>query len=155
MQPIQTPITGQEKPDDPQSALAALVQFYHAFNTRDLAEMELNWENTPDVAMDNPLGGIKRGWEEISAVYCRIFGGPAQVYVEFFDYTLHEHGEVFYVVGRERGRFAKGGEVIPLAIRTSRIFRKTPTGWKQIHHHGSIEDPALLERYQKAVTAAR
>ena len=52
--------------------------------------------------MDNPLGGIKRGWDEIKAVYELIFSGPAQVSVEFYDYTLHQSQDMFYAVGRER-----------------------------------------------------
>jgi len=150
--PEQRPITGRETVDAAATPLAALVQFYRAFNAGDMVEMAENWEQSPDIAMDNPLGGIKRGWNEIKDVYARIFGGPAKVYVEYYDYTIHVHGAVFYAVGRERGRFEKDGETIELAIRTSRIFRKRDEGWKQIHHHGSIEDPVLLDRYQRAVT---
>jgi len=58
---------------------------------------------------------------------------------------------MFYAVGRERGSFSKGEVAIALAIRTSRIFRLTEKGWRQVHHHGSIEDPRLLDAYQKAV----
>lgn len=150
--PEQTPITGREHVADRSTAFAALVHFYRAFNSRSLSEMARNWEQSGAIAMDNPLGGIKRGWDEISSVYQRIFNGPAKVYVEYYDYTIHCHGEIFYAVGRERGRFEKDGLVIELAIRTSRVFRKTAEGWRQVHHHGSIEDPALLAEYQKAVT---
>jgi ketosteroid isomerase-like protein len=150
--PEQRPITGREAVADTETPFAALVQFYRAFNGRDMTEMATNWEQSPDIAMDNPLGGIKRGWGEIKEVYALIFGGPARVYVEYYDYTIHDHGEVFYAVGRERGRFEKDGETIELAIRTSRIFRNTGEGWKQVHHHGSIEDPTLLQRYQRAVS---
>lgn len=58
---------------------------------------------------------------------------------------------MFHAVGRERGYFERDGRQIELAIRTSRVFRKHEGCWHQIHHHGSIEDPLLLERYQKAV----
>jgi ketosteroid isomerase-like protein len=101
--------------------------------------------------MDNPLGGIKRGWNEISDLYRGIFNGSAEVYVEFFDYTVHEHGDVFYAVGRERGFFQQGQKHINLAVRTSRIFRRVNDRWRQIHHHGSIEDPDMLAAYQSAV----
>lgn len=40
---------------------------------------------------------------------------------------------------------------IELAIRTSRIYRKAGGRWRQIHHHGSVEDPDLLARYRAAV----
>ncbi len=113
--------------------------------------MSENWAQSDDIAMDNPLGGIKRGWTEIQPVYERIFNGSAEVYVEYFDYTIHETDGMFYAVGRERGYFRLSGEEITLAIRTSRIFKRLNGRWKQVHHHGSIEDPQLLAKYQAAV----
>lgn len=151
MTPVQTPITGKEQQEHLSTPYHSLVQFYCAFNTGDQEMMSQNWWKSDEIAMDNPLGGIKRGWREIGPVYDRIFNGPAKVYVEFFDYTVHESAEMFYAVGRERGYFRLGGEEITLAIRTSRIFRKVAGQWKQTHHHGSIEDPQLLAKYQAAV----
>lgn len=150
---VQVPaaINGGEQQTYLTPALRALAQFYAAFNGRDLDAMSRNWEQSDEIAMDNPLGGIKRGWNEIRGVYERLFNGPARVYVEFHDYSLHETPEMFYVVGRERGQFELGAERIELAIRTSRIFRKRSGSWRQVHHHGSIDAPALLERYQTAV----
>ena len=151
MKPEQKPITGNEDKKCLTRSMSALVEFYNAFNSRDIDKMSKNWAQTDETAMDNPLGGIKRGWEEIKAVYKRIFNGPAKVYVEFYDYTIHETTEMFYVVGRERGEFRIGDTVMPLAIRTSRIFRLIDEQWKQVHHHGSIDVPELLARYQSAV----
>ena len=151
IEPTQIPITGNEDQGDLSTPYKALVQFYHAFNSNDLEEMSRNWEPSEDIAMDNPLGDIKRGWDEISGVYEKIFNGPAKVYVEYYDYTIHEHGEVFYAVGRERGFFQLGKKRVDLAIRTSRIFRKVDNRWRQTHHHGSIDDAELLAAYQSAV----
>lgn len=114
--------------------------------------MEVNWDQSPMVAMDNPVGGIIRGWPGIRAVYERIFNSGAEVSVEFHDYTIHEFGNVFYAVGRERGYSAKNGKTINLVIRTTRIFHRDASGrWRQIHHHGSIDDPQLLSSYQESV----
>ena len=130
----------------------ALIAFYAAFNNRDLAAVERNWWTEDETAaMANPLGGLYRGWPAIREVYARIFGGEATVYVEFHDYTLQEMGDLFYAVGRERGHLERDGQRTELAIRTSRVFRKYNGRWRQVHHHGSIEDPTLLERYQQAV----
>lgn len=150
--PAADPITGAESPVGRSDGYQALSQFYRAFNGRDLAGMQANWLNADEIAMDNPLGGIKRGWKEISAVYERLFTGPARVYVEFYDYTLHETPTMFYAVGRERGHFERAGERIALAVRTSRIFRRIGGFWRQVHHHGSIDDPVQLAQYQRAVT---
>jgi hypothetical protein len=155
MEPIQEPITCNEDQGGLTSSYQALVQFYRAFNRGDLLMMEANWANTDDIAMDNPLGGIKRGWKEIRPVYERVFSGPAEVYVEYYNYTIHETTEIFYTVGRERGYFRLEGDEVKLAISTSRIFQKIGGKWRQVHHHGSIDDPKLLERYQSAVLGKR
>lgn len=131
----------------------ALTEFYRAFNSRDLALMRLNW-HPEECVLNNPLGGIRRGWSEIESFYTRLFCGPARVEVVFFDYTLHESAEMFVAAGRERGHFERGDIHIELAIRTSRIFRKVAGRWRQIHHHGSIEDAALLTNYKAAVFGA-
>lgn len=151
MRPIQEAITGKEQQGDLSSPSQALTQFYCAFNSGNMSMISDNWAQSDDIAMDNPLGGIKRGWTEIQPVYARIFAGPAKVYVEYFDYTIHHTSDMFYAVGRERGYLRLGGEEITLAIRTSRIFQKRDGRWRQVHHHGSIEDAQLLARYQAAV----
>jgi ketosteroid isomerase-like protein len=152
MKTEQIPITGSEDKQGLAEPIKTLSDFYAAFNNRDLGKMANNWAQTDEIAMDNPVGGIKRGWEEIKAVYERIFNGKAKVYVEFYDYTIHEQGEMFYAVGRERGEFRIGETVVDLTIRTSRVFQLMNGQWRQVHHHGSIDEPELLARYQQAVT---
>jgi ketosteroid isomerase-like protein len=146
----QKAITGQEGLTD-NSPYSVLVEFYQAFNNRNMTLMQKNWSSSSETAMDNPLGMIKRGWDEIQSVYENIFNGKAEVYVEFYDYTIHEFGDVFYAVGRERGVFKVGESTIDLAIRTSRIYKKENGNWEQVHHHGSIENPTLLKTYQELV----
>jgi ketosteroid isomerase-like protein len=146
------PITGREADSDPTTPHGALVAFYRAFNSRDLRLMERNWQQSAESVMNNPIGGIKRGWPEISAVYARIFGARGKVEVEFHDYTLHVADDVFWAIGRERGRYEGDGTALTLAFRTTRLFRRDrDRRWLQVHHHGSIEDPQLLAAYQQAV----
>lgn len=128
-----------------------LSAFYKAFNTRNLQLMEDSWLNTDEVSMDNPIGGIRRGWEEIRVGYDKIFNGSAKVFVEFYDYSVHRTEKMFFATGKERGYFKLGELEIPLAIRTSRIFVTVDGQWKQIHHHGSIDNPDLLKKYQEAI----
>jgi ketosteroid isomerase-like protein len=155
MRTEQEPITGDENLETLSGLGRALAEFYAAFNGRDLKRMAQNWADSDDVVMDNPVGGITRGWEEIRAVYERIFGGRSRVRVEFHDYTLHEAGEMGYAVGRERGELRRGDEVLRLAIRTTRVFRRMEGRWRQVHHHGSMDDPRMLAQYQEAVGARR
>lgn len=151
MNTIQEPVTGKETKKLLTLQMKALSSFYQALNNRDMGMMAQNWVPTDEAVMDNPLGGIRRGWNEIKTVYERIFASPARYWFAFYDYSYHESGEVFFVVGRERGQFTTDVTTLDMAIRTSRIFLLFDGEWRQIHHHGSIEDPALLAAYQKAV----
>jgi len=144
----QKPITGKENGAHQGTPYEALVDFYDAFNTRNLTKMSNNWAPSSEISMSNPLGGIMRGWDQIESVYNRIFNSPAQVYVEYYDYTIHDLGEAFFAVGRERGFMKWNGIQLDLAIRTSRVFQKIEGQWRQVHHHGSIDNPDLLEAYQ-------
>jgi ketosteroid isomerase-like protein len=139
------PLTGLDNHEQ------ALHAFYAAFNGRDLDAMARCWLLTGEASLDNPLGGIRRGWNAIEPLYRALFEGPARVYVAFYEYTIHSCGDGFVAVGRERGQFERSGVSVPLAIRTSRVFRREGGRWQQLHHHGSIDDPVLLERYQRAV----
>ena len=136
----------------PQGDSSGGVITYHdlAWSHRDLALMEANWAAGDEPVMDNPLGGIRRGWPEIRPTYARLFGSQASLSVEFFDYTIHELGDAFIAIGRERGTLRKAELNLDVAIRTSRLFARRDGRWRQLHHHGSIEDPDLLAQYKAA-----
>ena len=151
VKPIQEPITGNEELGDLSQPQQALAQFYRAFNTRDLKMMDENFAHSDDVAIDNPLGGIRRGADEPHKMYEGVFKSPADVHVEFWDYTIHRAGDVFWAVGRERGTYLDGEIVKNLNVRTTRIFQLINGRWRQMHHHGSIEDAKLLGDYQSVV----
>ncbi len=152
--PIQEPITGNEELGDLSEPQQALAQFYHAFNSRDLKMIDDNFAASDEVAIDNPLGGIRRGADEPHKMYEGVFKSPANVHVVFWDYTIHRTGDVFWAVGRERGTYVDGGVEKDLNIRTSRVFQLINGRWRQMHHHGSIEDAKLLAEYQNAVRSA-
>jgi len=145
-------ITGSESLSNVESSqLKVLINFYKAFNQCDMNLMQKVWLNSKEASMNNPVGGIMRDWDEIKSVYEKIFNGNAKVYVEFYDFTLHSTENMFFATGRERGYFENANTKIELAIRTSRIFIKKDDEWRQIQHHGSIENPDLLEKYQKTI----
>ncbi len=151
LSPALDPITGFEDLRDLTHPRHALTQFYRAFNTRDIMLMRQNWSPFDEISMNNSLGGTKRGWPEIRSVYETIFRGPAQVTLEFYNYSLHVSGEWFYAIGRERGRYESTNANFDLAFRTTRIFRFLDRHWRQVHHHGSTDDPTLLQRYQSLI----
>lgn len=144
-------INGTEHVTELACPQAVLIEFYRAFNNQDLEKMENNWLASSEASMSNPLGGIKRGWTEIKSVYEKIFTGPAEVFVEFYDFSVHQTNDMFCAVGHERGSFKLNETEIELAIRTSRVYLKVKQQWKQLHHHGSIDQAELLAHYQSTV----
>lgn len=134
-----------------EGARAALESFYHAFNQRSQVVLREVWADNPLVQLNNPLGGVIRGVDGVVDLYRRIFEGPADVWVEFHDIVEYTGAGAAVFAGRERGEFRVGDTVIPLDIRTTRVFAYADGRWGQVHHHGSITDPALLAQYQRAV----
>ncbi|PXW22887.1 YybH family protein [Paraburkholderia caballeronis] len=147
-------ISGAEPRAGDGGALDALIDFYRAFNGRDLAALAANWADGEQPSMDNPIGGIRRGWPSIRDGYRKLFEGPARVQVAFHDFTSQGGGDWHLFVGREKGACVIGGTTIELRIRTTRWFVKIDGAWRQLHHHGSIEEPALLADYQRAIFGA-
>lgn len=134
-------------------ARSLIESFYYAFNQRDLAVFAQVWAEQDLIQLNNPLGGILRGYEAIAALYDRVLTGTASVWVEFSDIAEFETDGMVVFAGREQGEFSLNNQTMALSIRTSRIVQwfGPETGWKQVHHHGSIDDPKLLEAYQRAV----
>jgi hypothetical protein len=136
-------------------ARAALECFYCAFNQRSREMLAAVWAPDPLASLNNPLGGIVRGIDAIDALYARVFEGAARVWVELHDIVEYASDDTVIFAGRERGEFSRDGVTVPLAIRTSRVFQYfgPSVGWRQVHHHGSIDDAGALAAYQRAVTA--
>ncbi len=139
-----------------EGARALVESFYYAFNQRDMQVFSRVWADDTLIQLNNPLGGILRGYEPIATLYQNLFRGPASVWVELSDIVEFQTPEMVVFAGRETGEFSKGGKTVSLAIRTSRIVQwmGAGVGWKQTHHHGSIDNAALLAEYRQAVHAA-
>lgn len=151
MTTLPTEITGAEALSGDASALDALIGFYRAFNSRDLDALAAIWAEGEAPSMDNPIGGIRRGWPAIREGYARLFDGPARVDVTFYDFTSQCGPDWHLFVGRERGTCTLPDVTIDLRIRTTRWFTEIGGTWRQLHHHGSIEEPALLADYQRGI----
>lgn len=143
----------QARKHEIEGARALIESFYYAFNQRDMAVFERVWASHDLVQLNNPLGGILRGLESIANLYNGIFTGPSKVWVGLTDIVEFQTQDMVVFAGREVGEFTKGEITIPLNIRTSRIIQwfGSEVGWKQTHHHGSIDNPMLLAEYQQTI----
>jgi ketosteroid isomerase-like protein len=134
-------------------AVAALETFYYALNAADLDVLAAVWSTDELAQLNNPVGGILRSGRRIAELYGRIFASGMGVQVTFTDAVTYDFGPTVVFAGREVGSYRDGqGGRVPLAIRTSRVFawQDGAGRWEQLHHHGSIDDPAALSAYQAA-----
>ncbi len=144
-------INGKDTQRGHDSKYEIVESFYKAFNSKDLELMKKNWSHSESISMANPIGGIRRGWNEILKGYEKIFSSDHRVYVELYDFQFNSSDQMFVINGRERGNLTVGENQIDLHIRTTRIYKLEGAQWRQIVHHGSIDDPKLLEAYQKII----
>ncbi len=144
-------ITGHEAKAGDGGPLDALIEFYRAFNSADLAGLEAVWFSGEAPSMDNPIGGIRRGWAAIAEGYSKLFHGRVKVQVTFHDFTSQGGDDWHLFVGRERGVCRAPGETLYVAFRTTRWFVRKDGTWRLLHHHGSIEDPKMLADYQRLI----
>jgi len=136
-----------------EGARLLMESFYFAFNNKNLDVLGKVWANHQLIQLNNPLGGILRGYESIAALYGQVFTGPASVWVELSDIVEFQTEDMIVFAGREAGEFTKNNRTLPLSIRTSRVVQwfGSDIVWKQVHHHGVIDDSRLLDEYQQAV----
>ncbi|MDW9413959.1 hypothetical protein GOB15_05715 [Sinorhizobium meliloti] len=144
-------ITGSETGPGDGSATDALIEFYRAFNAANLEALEAVWSEGEAPSMNNPIGGIRRGWSSIAEGYSKLFDGPAKVQVAFHDFTSQEGEDWHLFVGRERGVCTTPEETLHVRFRTTRWFVRKNGSWRQLHHHGSAEDPNMLAAYQRLI----
>lgn len=137
-------------------ARAALETFYWAFNSCDLELLTVIWLDDPLAQMDDPVGGVLRGRDAIAARYSALFTCAGRRVVELADVLEVWTPANVIFTGCERGELVTSNESLPLTIRTTHCFAYVTSGggWRLVHHHGSLDDPALLARYQALASAA-
>lgn len=144
-------VDGREPKSVDGRPLDALIEFYRAFNAADMEGLRSIWLDGAEPSMDNPIGGIRRGWPEICEGYSKLFNGPAKVNVTFHDFTSQGGNDWHLFVGRERGVCRTPLDTLDIAFRTTRLFVRRNGDWRQLHHHGSVEDPGMLAKYQRLI----
>jgi len=104
-----------------------------------------------DITLANPFGPPVRGWEEVSARLDLAAGN----YRDGDDFQFENISTVIasdlaYTVEIERFRTRVGGsgELTPIAIRATTVFRREEGAWRVTHRHG---DPVSTMRPAESV----
>lgn len=118
-----------------------LEQYHRALDavvTGDSAPMKELISKRHDVTLANPLGPPVRGWNEVErtmdfAISHFRDGEPTR----FERISQFVGTELAYIVELERTRVKIGGsgELSPIALRVTTIFRLEDGAWKVVHRH--------------------
>ena len=124
------PILGAAEPEtamtDSDAVLAANLEFYRAFATRDLAAMEALWAKTAPVACIHPGWPALAGRQAVMDSWRGILSNPDAPRIVCYDERVFLYGDTALVVCEEE---LGGGTLI-----ASNLFVREEGAWRIAHH---------------------
>jgi ketosteroid isomerase-like protein len=91
-----------------------------------------------DVTLANPLGPPARGWEQVAATMERaasyLSDGELVVFENIAKYVTPELAYILWIE-RAKARVGGRGDVVPIPLRVTMIFRPEEGVWKIVHRH--------------------
>jgi len=114
---------------DADAVLAANLEFYRAFTTRDLAGMEALWARAASVACVHPGWPALCDRDEIMESWRGILANPDAPRITCYDERVFLYGDTALVVCEEE---LDGGTLV-----ASNFFVREDGGWRVVHHQAS------------------
>jgi ketosteroid isomerase-like protein len=112
-------------------------RFYRALETLDLAAMERLWLHEPWVRCIHPAWDVLVGWESVRDSWHRFFENTPWIRVTATEVTIELFGDVALVGCAENITAGRDGDVGVAVAQATNLFKRTPDGWRMIHHHAS------------------
>ena len=114
---------------DSDAVLAANLEFYRAFATRDLAAMEALWARAAPVACIHPGWPALSDRDAVMESWQGIFSNPESPRIVCYDEQVLLYGDTAIVICEEE---LDGGTLI-----ASNLFVREDGAWKMAHHQAS------------------
>ena len=115
----------------------ANARFYQAFETLDLARMDLVWSHGPHVKCVHPGWPILIGWEAVRSSWEAIFENTAEMRFTLSDVRASASGNLAWVTCTENIFSEVRGRLSVTSVLATNLFERGPDGWRLIHHHAS------------------
>jgi ketosteroid isomerase-like protein len=112
-------------------------RFYRALEELDLAEMDQLWLHEPWVRCVHPGWDVLVGWGRVRESLEQIFAGTGWMRVTPTECDIHVFGDVGMVACAENITASRDSDVGVAVAQATNLFRRTPEGWRMIHHHAS------------------
>lgn len=112
-------------------------RFYRSLETLDLASMEGVWLPEPWVRCIHPGWDVLVGWDDIRDSWRRIFENTPWIRVTATQVEIEVFGDIALVGCAENITTGQDGDVGVAVAQATNLFKRTPDGWRMIHHHAS------------------
>jgi ketosteroid isomerase-like protein len=100
--------------------------------------MQMLFSHREDVTLANPLGSPARGWDQVAAVMERaasyLSDGELVAVEKIVKYVTPDLAYLVWIE-REKARVGGRGDVVPIPLRVTMIFRPEDGVWKIVHRH--------------------
>ncbi len=129
---------------DQNGVYQANEDFYHAFESLNIKEMEKVWAKGAYIQCIHPGWGLLKGWDSVMASWRRIFDNTHEMHFLLSEIQIRTHESIGWLTVYENITSRFGEEVVTGTVLSTNIFEKRSGGWLMIHHHGSniVQPPA-------------
>jgi ketosteroid isomerase-like protein len=116
---------------------ASNQQFYAAFKSLNITEMEAVWSHDDAVECVQPGWDLLYGWEEVRERWARIFANTKRAHVVLSNVQVRVEGSVGWVActARVTTTFSEGFD--QAVVQATNIFVERDGHWLLVAHHGS------------------
>ena len=116
---------------------AANAQFYRAFETLDIHEMDRVWAHGAHVKCVHPGWPLLVGWTAVRASWETIFANTAEMSFTLSNVEVVIASELAWVTCTENILSETRGKISVTSVLATNIFERSAGEWRMIHHHAS------------------
>jgi ketosteroid isomerase-like protein len=128
---------------DADAVLAANLEFYRAFTTRDIAAMEALWARRLPVSCTHPGWSPLRDREAVMESWRGILANPDSPAAVCHDEEVRLYGDVALVICEE--------ELPGTTLTATNVFAREGGSWRLVHHHaGPLFSPQAERRVPRS-----
>jgi ketosteroid isomerase-like protein len=137
--------------NDRDSLRWANERFYHALEGFDLAAMDALWVQEPWVQCIHPGWEALVGWPAVRQSFEEIFASTRWLRVTPTAAREVLIGDLAIVSCAENITLGGGDDVGLAVAHATNIFRRTPSGWRMVHHHASAAPVRVTQPFSGTV----
>jgi ketosteroid isomerase-like protein len=115
----------------------ANARFYRAFESLEIAEMDLVWSHGDHVRCVHPGWCLLTGWEAVRQSWEAIFRNTGEMRFSISDVHACVEGNLGWVTCTENILSHARGQIAVTALLATNLFERRSGEWLMVHHHAS------------------